>query len=71
MAKTHLSVSHDPALGPNPPGFRLPVREVRLAAGAGFVTVLNGAIRLMPGLPTHPSAEEIDVDADGKITGLR
>jgi len=71
MAKTHLSVSHDPALGPNPTGFRLPVREVRLAAGAGFVTVLNGAIRLMPGLPTRPSAEDIDVDAEGNITGLR
>jgi formate--tetrahydrofolate ligase len=71
MAKTHLSISHDPALGPNPSGFRLPVREVRLAAGAGFVTVLNGAIRLMPGLPTRPSAEDIDVDAEGRITGLR
>jgi formate--tetrahydrofolate ligase len=54
MAKTHLSVSHDPRLGATPKGFRLPVREVRLAAGAGFVTVLNGAIRLMPGLPTRP-----------------
>jgi formate--tetrahydrofolate ligase len=71
MAKSHLSISHDPALGPNPSGFRLPVREVRLAAGAGFMTVLNGAIRLMPGLPTRPSAEDIDIDAEGRITGLR
>jgi formate--tetrahydrofolate ligase len=71
MAKTHLSVSHDPKLGSTPRGFRLPVREVRLAAGAGFVTVLNGAIRLMPGLPTRPSAEEIDIDAQGRIVGLR
>ncbi len=71
MAKTHLSLSHDPSLGPTPSGFRLPVREVRLAAGAGFVAVLNGAIRLMPGLPTHPAAEEIDLDAEGRITGLR
>jgi formate--tetrahydrofolate ligase len=70
MAKTHLSISHDPALGATPTGFRLPVREVRLAAGAGFVTVLNGAIRLMPGLPVRPSAEDVDVDADGRITGL-
>jgi len=71
MAKTHLSLSHDPALGASPRGFRLPVREVRLAAGAGFVTVLTGAIRLMPGLPPHPAAERVDVDAAGRITGLR
>jgi len=71
MAKTHLSLSHDPALGATPSGFRLPVREVRLAAGAGFVGVLNGAIRLMPGLPARPAAEEIDLDAEGQITGLR
>jgi len=71
MAKTHLSLSHDPALGPTPSGFRLPVREVRLAAGAGFVAVLSGAIRLMPGLPARPAAEEIDLDAEGRITGLR
>jgi formyltetrahydrofolate synthetase len=71
MAKTHLSISHDAALGATPSGFRLPVREVRLAAGAGFVTVLNGAIRLMPGLPARPAAEEIDLDAEGRITGLR
>jgi formate--tetrahydrofolate ligase len=44
---------------------------VRLAAGAGFVTVLNGAIRLMPGLPARPAAEQIDLDEDGRITGLR
>ena len=55
MAKTHLSVSHVPKLGATPKGFRLPVREVRLAAGAGFVTVLIGAIRLMPGLPGRPA----------------
>jgi formyltetrahydrofolate synthetase len=71
IAKTHLSLSHDPALGPHPTGFRLPIREVRLAAGAGFVAALAGAIRLMPGLPARPAAEEIDVDAEGRITGLR
>ena len=71
MAKTHLSLSHDPSLGASPRGFRLPVREVRLAAGAGFVTVLCGEVRLMPGLPARPAAEAIDVDAAGRITGLR
>jgi formyltetrahydrofolate synthetase len=71
IAKTHLSLSHDPALGASPRGFRLPVRELRLAAGAGFVTVLTGAIQLMPGLPAHPAAESIDVDEQGRITGLR
>jgi formate--tetrahydrofolate ligase len=71
MGKTHLSLSHDPSLGASPRGFRLPVREVRLAAGAGFATVLSGDVRLMPGLPAHPAAEEIDVDAAGRITGLR
>jgi formate--tetrahydrofolate ligase len=71
MGKTHLSLSHDPSLGASPRGFRLPVREVRLAAGAGFVTVLSGEVRLMPGLPAHPAAEEIDVDAAGRVTGLR
>ncbi len=71
IAKTHLSLSHDPLLGPNPRGWRLPVRELRLAAGAGFVTAVAGDMQLMPGLPAHPAAEQIDVDADGKVVGLR
>jgi formyltetrahydrofolate synthetase len=71
MAKTHLSLSHDASLGASPRGFRVPVREVRLAAGAGFATVLCGEVRLMPGLPAHPAAEEMDVDSAGRITGLR
>jgi formyltetrahydrofolate synthetase len=71
MAKTHLSISHDPALGPSPRGFRLPVRRVTLEAGAGFAAVVSGPIRLMPGLPVHPAAEEIDVEPDGTVTGLR
>lgn len=71
MAKTPYSLSHDPLLGPNPTGWRLPVREVRLYAGAGYVTALAGEIVLMPGLPAHPAAEEIDVTPDGRITGLR
>jgi len=70
MAKTHLSLSHDPALKGRPRGFRLPVREVRLSAGAGFVTVLAGEIRLMPGLSSRPSGEMMDLDADGKVVGL-
>ena len=71
VAKTHLSLSHDPALGPTPRGFRFPVRELGLCAGAGFVTVVAGEMQLIPGLPARPAAESIDVDADGRITGLR
>jgi len=71
MAKTPFSFSHDPLLGPNPSGFRLPVREVRLYAGAGYVTALTGEIVLMPGLPERPAAEDIDVAPDGRIVGLR
>jgi len=71
IAKTPYSFSHDPVLGPNPAGFRLPVREVRLAAGAGFATALAGEVQLMPGLPARPAAEEIDVDASGRVIGLR
>ena len=71
IAKTPFSLSHDPALGPHPRGFTLPVREVRLAAGAGFVTVLTGDVQLMPGLPAHPAAEDVDLGEDGAVTGLR
>jgi formate--tetrahydrofolate ligase len=71
IAKTHLSLSHDPALGPTPRGYRLPVASVTLASGAGWAAVRCGAIRLMPGLPEHPAAEDIDVDPQGRITGLR
>jgi len=71
MAKTQYSFSHDPLLGPNPRGFRLPVRSARLHAGAGFVTAVTGEMQLMPGLPAHPLAEAIDVDADGRVVGLR
>ena len=70
MAKSHLSISHDPALKGAPRGYTLPIREVRLSAGAGFVTPLCGDMRTMPGLPEHPAAEGVDVDADGNITGL-
>jgi formate--tetrahydrofolate ligase len=70
-AKTHLSMSHDPRLGAAPRGYRFPIREVRLAAGAGFVTAIAGDTQLMPGLPARPAAEDVDVGADGRVTGLR
>ncbi|MEK6721311.1 MAG: formate--tetrahydrofolate ligase [Chloroflexota bacterium] len=70
MAKTQYSLSHDASLKGRPTGFRLPIREVRLSAGAGFVTPLVGEMRTMPGLPSVPGGENIDVDADGNIVGL-
>jgi formate--tetrahydrofolate ligase len=70
MAKTQYSLSHDPLLKGRPTGFRVPIRDVRLSAGAGFVTPLLGEMRTMPGLPSRPGGENIDVDADGNIVGL-
>lgn len=70
MAKTQYSLSHDPALKGAPKGWRLPIREVRLAAGAGFVYPLCGDMTTMPGLPSKPAFMGIDVDADGKVIGL-
>ena len=70
MAKTHLSVSADPTLVGAPTGHRLPVREVRANAGAGFVYPICGEMRTMPGLGTHPAAAIIDLDDDGEIVGL-
>jgi formate--tetrahydrofolate ligase len=70
MAKTQYSISHDPALLGRPSGFRIPVRDVRLSAGAGFVTPLLGEMRTMPGLPSVPGGERIDIDADGNVVGL-
>ena len=70
MAKTQYSFSTDPDLRGAPEGHIVPVREARLAAGAGFVVVLCGEIMTMPGLPRRPAAEHIDVDAEGNITGL-
>ncbi len=70
MAKTQYSISHDPALLGRPSGFRVPIRDVRLSAGAGFVTPLLGDMRTMPGLPSKPGGEGIDIDADGNIVGL-
>jgi formate--tetrahydrofolate ligase len=70
MAKTQNSLSHDGSLRGVPKGFRVPIRDVRLAAGAGFVTPVLGDMRLMPGLPSHPGGERIDIDADGNVVGL-
>jgi len=70
MAKTQYSLSDDPKLLGRPRDFTITVRQVRLAAGAGFVVALTGDIMTMPGLPKVPAAEKIDVDAEGKIIGL-
>ncbi|MDR0644414.1 MAG: formate--tetrahydrofolate ligase [Treponema sp.] len=70
IAKTQYSLSHDPMLKGAPRGFRLPVREARLSAGAGFVYLLAGDISTMPGLPSKPVFMGIDVDIDGNISGL-
>ena len=70
IAKTQYSFSDNAKLIAAPEGFTLNVREVRLSAGAGFVVVVCGSIMTMPGLPKHPAAMDIDVTADGKITGL-
>jgi formate--tetrahydrofolate ligase len=70
IAKTHLSISHDPKLKGAPTGWRLPIREVRLAAGAGYVYAIAGDMRTMPGLGSSPAAERIDLAADGKVIGL-
>ncbi|MGZ4644290.1 MAG: formate--tetrahydrofolate ligase [Blastococcus sp.] len=70
IAKTHLSLSSDPTLLGAPSGWRMPVREVRAAVGAGYVYAICGEMRTMPGLPKHPAAERIDIDEDGNIVGL-
>ena len=70
MAKTQYSFSDDPALLGAPKGFTVTVRNLKVSAGAGFIVALTGDIMTMPGLPKIPAAEKIDIDADGKITGL-
>jgi formate--tetrahydrofolate ligase len=70
IAKTHLSISSDPTLKGAPRGWRLPVREVRAAVGAGYVYAICGEMRTMPGLSKSPNAERIDIDEDGNIVGL-
>jgi formyltetrahydrofolate synthetase len=71
MAKTHLSLSHDPLLKGVPKGFRIPIRDVRASVGAGFLYPLLGTMATMPGLPTRPVFMEIDIEPDtGRIIGL-
>jgi len=70
MAKTQYSCSDDPALLGAPRGFTVTVRNLKVSAGAGFIVALTGDIMTMPGLPKSPAAERIDVDEDGKISGL-
>ena len=70
MAKTHLSLSHDPTLKGRPKDFVLPIRDIRPSVGAGFLYPLCGDMRTIPGLPTHPAGEVVDIDKDGKVVGL-
>lgn len=71
MAKTPLSLSHDPALKGRPSGFTLPIQELRILSGAGFLTAVCSGIQLMPGLPKKPAGERIDIDPrSGEIVGL-
>jgi formate--tetrahydrofolate ligase len=70
IAKSQLSLSHDPALKGAPTGWRLPVREVRASVGAGFIYPICGDMRTMPGLASNSAAERIDIDADGNVVGL-
>ena len=70
IAKTHLSLSHDPTLKGAPTGWRLPVREVRASVGAGFIYPICGDMRTMPGLGSNAAAERIDIDENGQIVGL-
>jgi formate--tetrahydrofolate ligase len=70
MAKTQLSISHDPKRPGRPRGFRVPIHEIRASAGAGFVTPLLGDIMTMPGLPSAPAAERMDIDERGNLIGV-
>ncbi|HLI51656.1 MAG TPA: formate--tetrahydrofolate ligase, partial [Thermomicrobiaceae bacterium] len=70
VAKTHLSLSADPSLLARPEGFNVTVREARLSAGAGFVYVLLGEMRTMPGLGSKPGGLNVDIDDEGNIRGL-
>lgn len=70
MAKTHLSLTHDPKIKGRPTGFSMPIREVRASIGAGFLYPLVGDIMTMPGLPSVPGGTRIDIDENGKIIGL-
>ena len=70
MAKSHLSLSHDPTLKGRPTGFTVPIREVRASVGAGFLYPLCGAMSTMPGLPSVPAGVNVDIGKDGRVVGL-
>jgi formyltetrahydrofolate synthetase len=70
MAKTHLSLSHDPSLKGAPSGYSFHIREVRASVGAGFIYPLAGEMVTMPGLGSAPAAQQIDIDEDGNTVGL-
>jgi len=70
MAKTHLSLSHDPNLKGRPRGFKVPVRDIRPSIGAGFLYPLCGEMSTMPGLPSEPAGNKVDIDGEGKVVGL-
>ncbi|MDA0733492.1 MAG: formate--tetrahydrofolate ligase [Chloroflexi bacterium] len=70
MAKTHLSISHDPSLKGRPSGYTFPIMDIRASVGAGFLYALAGRIETLPGLPTRPRALDMDVAPDGEIVGL-
>ena len=69
MAKTQYSFSHEPKVLGAPTGFTLPIREIRVNAGAGFVVAVCGSMMTMPGLPTRPAALDMDMDDEGRLTG--
>jgi len=71
MAKTHLSLSHDPNWKGVPRGYKLPVRDIRASVGAGFFYPICGSMQTMPGLPSRPAFVDVDIDPEtGKIKGL-
>jgi formate--tetrahydrofolate ligase len=70
MAKTHLSLSHDPVKKGVPTGWRLPIRDIRASTGAGFLFPLCGEMRTMPGLGRHPAGFDVDIDEKGQVVGL-
>jgi formyltetrahydrofolate synthetase len=70
MAKTHLSLSHDPALTNAPTGFEVTIRDVRAYTGAGWLVALCGTMQTMPGLGARPAAFDVDIDEDGRTVGL-
>ncbi|MDI6907280.1 MAG: formate--tetrahydrofolate ligase [Thermoanaerobacterales bacterium] len=70
MAKTHLSISHDPTWKNVPSDYVFPIRDLRVSAGAGFIYPLAGKMQTMPGLPSRPAAFRIDIDENGRVVGL-